>query len=52
MKSFQVSPSVEYSKDTDGAEPLEVIATVEFASSAVNVSPWYEYLVVMCGNTL
>ena len=39
MKSLQVEPSVVYSNETDGAEPLVFMATVELASSAVNVRP-------------
>ena len=39
MKSFQVEPSVVYSSETEGAEPTFYIATVEFACSALNVSP-------------
>lgn len=40
MKSFHPSP-VLYSNETSGAEPTFCMATVELASSAVNVSPLY-----------
>ena len=42
MKSFQVVPSVVYSRETDGASPIACIAMVEFASSAVKVRPCYD----------
>ena len=40
MKSFHPSP-VLYSNETSGAEPTFCMATVELASSAMNVSPLY-----------
>ena len=37
-KGLHVLPSVEHSRETDGAEPFFAIATVEFASYAVKQS--------------